>query len=62
MTKGIKIYDILLTEFDSLISPWLETERLILRRYEESDIDAFYEIIHDDRLQSFIPFPNLTKE
>ena len=45
-----------------MLSPRLETERLILRRYEESDIDAFYEIIHDDRLQSFIPFPNLTKE
>ena len=45
-----------------MLSPRLETERLILRRYEESDIDAFYEIIHDDRLQSFISFPNLTKE
>ena len=45
-----------------MLSPRLETERLILRRYEESDIDAFYEIIHDDRLQLFVPFPNLTKE
>ncbi len=45
-----------------MLSPRLETERLILRRYNESDIAAFYEIIHDDRLQSFISFPDLTKE
>lgn len=45
-----------------MLSPKLETDRLILRRYEECDIDAFYEIIHDDRLQKFIPFPDLTKE
>ena len=45
-----------------MLSPKLETERLILRRYDESDIDAFYEIIHDDRLQKYIPFPNLTFE
>jgi len=45
-----------------MLSPKLETERLILRRYKESDIDAFYEIIHDDRLQKYIPFPNFTIE
>ena len=45
-----------------MLSPKLETERLILRRYNESDIDAFYEILHDDRLQKYIPFPNLTKD
>lgn len=45
-----------------MLSPKLETNRLILRRYEERDINAFYEIIHDDRLQSFIPFPDLTIE
>ena len=47
---------------DNILSPKLQTERLILRRYKESDIDAFYEIIHDERLQQFIPFPNLTFE
>ena len=45
-----------------MLSPKLETERLILRRYNESDIDAFYEIIHDNRLQKYIPLPNLTKD
>ena len=45
-----------------MLSPKLETNRLILRRYNETDIEAFYEIIHDDRLQTFITFPNLTKK
>lgn len=44
-----------------MLSPMLETERLILRRYKESDIDAIYEIITDERLTKFIKFPNLTK-
>ncbi len=45
-----------------MLSPKIETERLILRRYEEKDLDAFYEIIHDDRLQNYIKFPDLTVE
>ena len=45
-----------------MLSPKLETERLILRRYNESDIDAFYEILHDDRLHKYISFPDLTVE
>lgn len=45
-----------------MLCPTLETERLILRRYRESDIDATYEIITDERLSKFITFPNLTKE
>ena len=45
-----------------MLSPTLETEKLILRRYNESDIDAFYEIIHDDRLHKYIPFPDLSYE
>ena len=45
-----------------MLSPNIETERLILRRYKESDIDAMYEIITDDRLSKYIKFPNLTKE
>ena len=45
-----------------MLSPRLETERLILRRYNESDINAFYEILHDDRLHKYIPFPDLTFE
>jgi len=45
-----------------MLSPKLETERLILRRYKESDIDAIYEIITDERLSKYIKFPNLTKD
>ena len=45
-----------------MLSPKIETERLILRRYNESDIDAFYEILHDDRLHTYIPFLNLAKD
>ena len=45
-----------------MLSPKLETERLILRRYNETDLDAFYEIIHDSKLQTYINFPDLTKE
>lgn len=45
-----------------MLSPRIETERLILRRYKESDIDAIYEIITDERLSTYIKYPNLTKE
>ena len=45
-----------------MLSPMLKTSRLILRRYNEFDLDAFYEIIHDERLHKYISFPNLTKE
>lgn len=45
-----------------MLSPKLKTERLILRRYKESDIDAIYEMITDERLAKYIKFPKLTKE
>ena len=45
-----------------MLSPTIETERLILRRYKESDIDAIYEIITDDRLTNYISYPPFTKE
>ena len=45
-----------------MLSPKIETERLILRRFNESDLAAFYEIIHDERLQKYIHFPDLTLE
>ena len=45
-----------------MLSPRLETDRLILRRFKESDIDMQYEIITDNRLANYIKFPNLTKE
>ena len=44
------------------LSPQIETERLILRRYKESDIDAIYEIITDERLSKYIKFPRLTRQ
>ena len=45
-----------------MLSPNIETERLILRRYKESDINMQYEILTDDRLSTYIKFPNLTKD
>ena len=45
-----------------MLSPKMETDRLILRRYNESDLNAFYEILHDDRLHKYIRFPDLTRE
>ena len=47
---------------DFMLSPKIETERLILRRYRESDIDAIYDIITDKRLSTYIKFPDLTKD
>ena len=44
-----------------MLSPKLETDRLILRRYAESDLDAFYEILLDDRVHKYIPLPNFCK-
>ena len=43
-----------------MLSPTIETERLIMRRYQATDIDAFYDIITDKRLHKFIKFPSLS--
>ena len=45
-----------------MLSPTITTDRLILRRYKETDIDAIYDIITDNRLSKYIKFPDLTKE
>ena len=45
-----------------MLSPKLETERLILRRYKETDIDTIYEIITDKRLNTYIKFQVLQKK
>ena len=45
-----------------MLSPKIETKRLILRRYKETDIDAIYDIITDKRLSTYIKYPDLTKE
>ncbi len=46
----------------AMLSPKIETARLILRRYRESDLDAIYEIISDEKLSKYIKFPKLTKD
>ena len=45
-----------------MLSPTIETERLVLRRYRESDIDMQYQILTDKRLATFIKFPELSRE
>lgn len=45
-----------------MLSPKIETERLVLRRYVESDIDMQYSVLIDERLHKYIRFPNLTKD
>lgn len=45
-----------------MLSPLLETERLILRRYQTTDIDMQYSILKDERLHKYISFPDLSKE
>ena len=45
-----------------MLSPNVETNRLMMRRFKESDIDMQYGILHDERLATYIHFPNLTKE
>lgn len=45
-----------------MLSPKLETERLILRRFKKEDIDLQYEIITDKRLAKYVKFPAYSKE
>lgn len=45
-----------------MLSPKIETERLVLRRYVESDIEMQYNILIDERLHKYIKFPSLTKD
>ena len=45
-----------------MLSPTIETDRLILRRYKETDLDAMYDIITDKRLSKFIQFPKFKKQ
>lgn len=41
-------------------TPTLTTERLILRKFTEQDIDAFYEILADREVNRFLPWFPLT--
>lgn len=45
-----------------MLSPTINTNRLIMRRFKKSDIDMQYNILHDERLSAYISFSNLTKE
>lgn len=37
-------------------TPPLETERLILRKYAKSDLNALYEIYRDETVNRFLPW------
>lgn len=43
-------------------TPTVVTERLILRRFEESDADAIFSIFSDDEVTRFLPFFTLTSK
>lgn len=44
-------------------TPTLETERLILRQFLESDLPAYFDIMHDEKANRFLPwFPVQTME
>ncbi len=45
-----------------MLSPKIETDRLILRRYEENDIEMQYTILTDERLAKYIKFQGFQKE
>ena len=45
-----------------MLSPRLETARLILRRWKKDDIDDLYKMISDKRLFTYLKEPNKTKE
>lgn len=45
-----------------MLSPNIETNRLLMRRFKESDIEMQYDILHDERLATYISFPDLSKE
>lgn len=41
--------------------PTIETERLILRKFTEKDIEALYEIYSDEEVNRFLPWFPLKK-
>ena len=44
-------------------TPAIETERLILRKFTENDLEAFYQIYSDEEVNTFLPwFPLKTME
>lgn len=44
-------------------TPYLETDRLILRKFTKDDIDALYILLRDEEVNTFLPwFPTKTRE
>ena len=43
-------------EEDKMNTPTLKTERLILRKFTENDLDALYEICSDEEVNTFLPW------
>lgn len=44
-------------------TPQLETERLILRKFTEADIDALFDIYRDEEVNTYLPwFPLKSRE
>ncbi len=41
-------------------SPTLETERLVLRKFQEDDLEAFLEIIGDEEVTRYLPWSTIT--
>ena len=37
-------------------TPAIETERLILRKFTENDLEAFYQIYSDEEVNTFLPW------
>ena len=37
-------------------TPTLETERLILRKFTEQDMDTLFQILQDDEVNRFLPW------
>ena len=37
-------------------TPMLKTERLILRRFEEKDVQALFDILRDEEVNTFLPW------
>lgn len=45
-----------------MLCPTIQTERLTIRRYKETDIDMQYEFLQDERLHQYISPPKLSKD
>lgn len=37
-------------------TPELQTERLILRKFNENDLEAFYQIFSDQEVNTYLPW------